>query len=922
MRPLQSKAFTLVEIMVGLLIVTIALVTFSSVFTTISKAILVNKTKTIAANLAQEKIESLKNLSYYRLLVSTADGFWDSNFPNMRYDLGTTQSYYPEETLNVGGLQFKRRALVQFVRQNGSDLEPRPWTDNDTGIKLVTVYVVWKESDQWKELELRNLRNNPDRAQLEFSFTGTVSSGATGNALVNALVETQQNPSYFARTDASGNYSFKVSPGTYTLRASAPGYFAAISTSYAVAVDQTGSYAQNFALSLMAQGTATGYAYIRDHLVITQVVSATTPAGALMAGEHEWVELYNPTTYNILVASRTSSTDAWSVFFVTVTWIDNPNNEPAGGSNSKYLVGMPGITGSVFTAFRSTSINWTANTTTISIPSNSYFLIANKSTITFATPSGNVYRTADAYYRGTQDCGVDCTQIDNSNAGGIRVTGAGGLSYYNGALSWSDWHDGIAWSGSVSAPTRAREGSDGYNTGGFGLPPSAVMLRMAFKSNDADSSMTLTTDRRNSVSWAANCFDRNTNGLLASSGGEWDMILLVTLCTTSSGTLNSDFRMPPYSGTPAAGALVSSNDGLSSVAFVQAYGSFTVTNLATGTWTVTVSSGNYTRDISSVTITPSITTGVPNGITGPKWEFSGFPSVPLTTTTIYGYASGVVRDANGAALSGVSVTASGAANSPTTDSNGRYRLTLLPASGISVLFSKNGYSTERTDNLNILVGVDISTVDKTLIAAGGVNGFITTNGTPSGALPGVPIVVTDLSSTTIKGSAISGLLGSTGNFTVPSVETGTWIVTPQLETGETSTPANAIITVTTNSVGTWSSTFTITNAFGKITGVVGVTSSTSPITTGVLLVASTQQITAESAPIVNSDLRTGSTIYYAASSDAAGNYSISLRGNASYYLYGWYPQTLDVSVSSAPKRKSPGTVYVGPGATATRDITW
>ena len=167
------RGVSLIEMMVGLVVLTIAFVSMSTAFSMISRGIAASKTKTLATNLAQEKIESLKNLSYYRLLVTTSIAPADPNFsdvPNMYYDNGTTQSYYPEEILFVGGITFKRRTFVEYLRQNGSDFEGYPtvtWYGNDTGIKQVTVYVVWQEGTEWKKVELRNLRNNPARAQLE-----------------------------------------------------------------------------------------------------------------------------------------------------------------------------------------------------------------------------------------------------------------------------------------------------------------------------------------------------------------------------------------------------------------------------------------------------------------------------------------------------------------------------------------------------------------------------------------------------------------------------------------------------------------------------------------------------------------------------------------------------------------------------------
>lgn len=911
----RESAFTLVEIMMGILIITLAFYALGTTFAAIGRSILVNKNKTIATNLAQEKIESLKDLSYYRLLVTTATAT-DSNFPGMVYDQGTTQSYYPEETLVVGDRTFKRRVLVEFVKDVGGDFYGESWTANDTGIKRITVYVVWQEGNEWKKVELKNLRNNPDRATLDYTFAGTVSSGTTGHPIYNAYVDTVENPSYFARTDASGKYSFKVSPGTYTLRASATGYFTATSTPYTVNTGDTGSSAQNFALTLKALGRATGYAYIRDHLVITQVVASTDSNDN---NGWEWVELYNPTTYNILIASRSTPGGAFNVFFVTVTYICRRNHDipdPGTGHGTHFrarpLIGLDNdSTNPLVVNFRSSSPYWSVNSPTISIPSQSFFLIANASTIT-AVSGIALNRIADAYY--TEPDGDFYNAIRAGHAGGIRVTGNQGTSF-NGRI---DWHDGVAWDGpGFAAPTSATEGTS-INTGGTGFNTTFLAHRLHYKADESDNPFAATVTRRNTAPFAANCFDRNNNGPMLTPGGDWYIRTLSDFVTTSSGVANVNVSMPCYSGTPAVGAAVSANDGMSAVAYVQSYGSFTLTNIATGTWNVTIASGNYIRDISSLTLTATIlSTSILNGSTDPKW---GFPTISwgpiaLTTSSIYGYISGVVRNV-GSPVSDALVTAYGA--SANTDSLGKYRLKVDPAfNPFSVQASKPGLSTEVIGNIGVSVGVNISTVDFNLTGAGSVKGFVTTNGTPGGKLPGIPVVAVNSASTTL-GSALTDI---NGYFTIPSVATGIAIVSLQLESGEESN-RNWVGNVVVVSTGLWIGTFTVTNAYGKITGTVGTGSSTAPITTGVLLVATTQQISSDLPPELNSSLRSGTSIHYAVSSDAVGRYSLPLRGNASYYLYGWYPTTLGVSSSSAPKRFG-GRIYVGPGQTVIdKNLNW
>lgn len=495
----SSRGFSLVELMVGVVILTVAFVSLSGLFRSISKSILVNKTKTIATNLAQEKIESLKNMSYFRLLVTTTS-ITDPNFGGMIYDMGTTQSYYPEETLTVGGSVFKRRVLVEFVKQFGEDLIPQPWTGNDTGLKKISVYVVWEEEGYWKKVELNNLKNNPNRADLDFTFNGTVSMEASGSPIYNATVETLQNPAYFSRTDINGRYSFKVQPGTYTLKASATGYFMSVSTNYSVGVGMSGAASHDFDLTKMAQGSVKGEAYIQDHLIITQIVASTDTATDINA--YEWVELFNPTPDDILIARRVSPASPWKVFGVTVTYICRNNNEPpdnpGDGHPARNLIGND--VNSLFT-FRSVSNNWNQNTTTISIPSKSFFLIANVSTIPAAAGVG-LNRVADAYYY--LPAGYDPNNLLNAirsnEPGGIRVTGSQGIQYKNRL----DWHDGFAWGndGSITKAIENIPNSNSFNNGD-------IFHRLVHKNSDSECPSADTRDMRNAAPFIANIFDRN-----------------------------------------------------------------------------------------------------------------------------------------------------------------------------------------------------------------------------------------------------------------------------------------------------------------------------------------------------------------------------------------------------------------------------
>ncbi|OGR82698.1 MAG: hypothetical protein A2901_08295 [Elusimicrobia bacterium RIFCSPLOWO2_01_FULL_54_10] len=386
---------------------------------------------------------------------------------------------------------------------------------------------------------------------------------------------------------------------------------------------------------------------------------------------------------------------------------------------------------------------------------------------------------------------------------------------------------------------------------------------------------------------------------------------------------NADTSMIPYSGRSAVGASVSSNDGRSAVAYVQRYSSFTIMDIDTGTWNVTISTGGFTRFISSMTVIPfppNASTQAVHGGTDPMWEYVSFPAVALTSSTDYGYISGTVRNALQQPLGGVTIEAPGAA-SVTTNAQGRYRINVEPIAGdVLVMASKTAYTTETSVVSGVALGLETSGIDFTLVSASSYKGFITTNGGASGYLPGIPVIATDESSTTIFGQAISDVQGF---YIINSISTGNYIISPQLESGETSDPGVIMQSITVTPQVRWS-TFTIANAFGDISGRVSLGDTSHPITAGVLLVASPVAVDTAGPPDVNEGIRNGTTIYYSVSSDASGRYTIPVRGNAPYYLYGWYTSFSGVDTSSSSKRSPLGVMpfTVDPGVSVSKDITW
>ena len=63
------------------------------------------------------------------------------------------------------------------------------FTQPDTGMKKVTVDVLWQSGSQWYYLEGRSLISNPNRQSLASTITGNVKDAGSSANLTGARVE-------------------------------------------------------------------------------------------------------------------------------------------------------------------------------------------------------------------------------------------------------------------------------------------------------------------------------------------------------------------------------------------------------------------------------------------------------------------------------------------------------------------------------------------------------------------------------------------------------------------------------------------------------------------------------------------------------------------------------------------------------------
>lgn len=810
---------TFIELMVAMAILSVGVLGLISAFGAIARSVQVSKSKAVATNLAQEKIESLKNMAYFRLLVTTNPVTATEFTPGFSYDRAS--GYYPPEVpLVVGGISFERRVYIRKVAENSSGgLVEKTWSEPDTGLKEVLVYVVWKEGPHWKKVELRNLRDDPNRLPTDASFLGEVTAG--GLPLAEAKVEVIQNPVWNKLTDSGGDYGFQVTAGTFTLRAGKAGYFSATISNQVI--NKGDLLTLDFALVKMDSGTISGTAYRRDHLVISQVVAATSTLGEIVG--YEYVELYNPTTW------------AWTISDATIDlrYVDANNT----------LVTDIGLN------FRNASI-----------PANGgYYLIANTGTVVAAGTAV----AADAVYSLISPLQ---NVIKDGKAGGIKLTNDADTVVYD-KVGWSKNSE------AENAPAQAVEGTAVTLASGLGAGEQIVRSSETFTNINSPS--------------GTHAWDANVNATDFNVGAvPQDRAL--TYAPKNTATIHA-----PRGGTPAAGAIVFADDNLAPSVTAGVTGAFSLISVATGTWTLTVSSGLYYQTVTAtVTANATVSAG----------------SLSLTSATANGYVTGRITNALGDNLASIRVSGPGV--SVNTDASGNYRVSVATGASVQIVANPgnlNASYTSEARDVAVSLGAVTASTDFVLSQGGRIRGYSSSNGVD--AFSGL-IVIAKLGGVEM-GSASAG---ADGYFEILNLTTGSYVLSPFAASGEGVSPSTFTKDLTSPGSTVFCGTFTVSGAQGKISG--NLKKGSDPVATGVLVVVTTSTI-ASDPPTVNSTLRTGTNIYYNASSSADGSYSVSVPGGYTYNVYAWYST---VGAASASTTRKDGSATVTAGQTTTVDFTW
>lgn len=825
----RSRGATLTELMVATAVLSIGVVGLTGSFIGIQKVIQGSKSGTLAAGLAQEQMQILKQKVYYQILITTNPSY-DNNFtPPAAYDTG----YFPPQSILEGGVNYTRYTYVEVAKEDSGSIVVVPPGTPDTGLKLVTVNVVWRIASEHRRLTLRTLVANPDTVTANAIFSGRVRDASTFMDIPGAVVNVAENLGWRDTSNASGLYSIDLSPGSYSLGTVVPGYFPVYR---AVSIAANQSQTQDFDLVPMSSGSVTGESplWVNPAPVISQVVvsSAQADRGGF---EAQFVELYNPTPSAILVGNGTTP----SALKLKVT----------SGCSGANFVTCAGSTYGIKLDY--------ANTT---LPAFGHYLIANVSTFTI----GGVVKTADAVY--ADDANAFCAAAPlpaNWNASAVppvkklAVTGHSAAFYLTDAADAV--LDGIGWDHGATSSNQCET--------------SCLALAAGAAAGQQFVRLTSTDTRAADLSAFGRAYDSNANR--------------VDFTTTTGGIVYPPFTsgdpiLPLVSGKPAVGAIVSATDGLSQSTQAYAVGSppvarFSLTQVATGTWTTLISSGGWSLQHDSVTLAAS----------GSVFTFPSTMSF-LTTPNTDGFITGSVLSVLGAPISpAIPVDPGGAgAAQYASAANGRYLLRVAPGSvdvtANSGVGSAPNYVSASSLTVTVPLGGIKSGVNFLLSQGGRVSGFITRDGT--NPLPGVAVALIDANGY----SHDQPVSGPDGRFTSLNISTGVYTVEPALDSLESASPSSAAVSVVSGGV-VFASTFTVSGALGAITG--SVTLGGAPLRTGALIVVTTATLPGSppAPPALSSTTLTGSP-YYLVSSQEDGTFRAEVRQSTSpaYRVYAYY----------------------------------
>lgn len=287
-----------VEVVVGILILSIILVGATITIQNVNKGLTRNRLETKLQNLVDEVLEDLRNRGY--------DNIPTTNYPNYdrRRKVHYDASNFPPKTIKVGRHPFKIYIYAHKVKKYRSYSQKQWDSFSDIGQKEVYVTVVGRYHNKDFKKGAKALISDPRVQALTGKITGY--TYAQDGTPLKARVYTSENYSLYTRSDSNGFYTLDLPVGQWKIFTYAWGYKTKISDPINVpASPPNNPVQQNFFLEPFDDyGTVKTYIYYADHLLVSQVGHV---------GGDNYIEIFNPTTNVVPLASVGVSLDRGSL---------------------------------------------------------------------------------------------------------------------------------------------------------------------------------------------------------------------------------------------------------------------------------------------------------------------------------------------------------------------------------------------------------------------------------------------------------------------------------------------------------------------------------------------------------------------------------------------------------------------------------
>ncbi len=282
------------------------------------------------------------------------------------------------------------------------------------------------------------------------------------------------------------------------------------------------------------------------------------------------------------------------------------------------------------------------------------------------------------------------------------------------------------------------------------------------------------------------------------NGGVPSVAAIMQISASAVTTGSIDGQVTNTSGASLGGAQVTAGN-LS--ATTDGTGQYLITNVPTGTVTVSASLSGYSSASESVSVTAGSTTNA-----------ATLQLAPLSS----GSVTGLVRNSAGTAIA--NATVSGAGQTANTDSSGTYTLNDLPAGQVQLTASATGYS-PASQTVTITAGTTLTANTFTLTSNTGTVSGVVTSSTTNAAISGATVLYGGGSTTTNASGAYSltGVPAGSVNLVASASGFNSQTITVTITGGQTST-ANFSLTPVTTTTGTVTGQITNISTGGAIAG--------------------------------------------------------------------------------------------------------